>query len=220
VPNNPRHFTSRSPGPGPRSHYHNQESGTLFAMPFSSAIQSLRMRNLTSASPANFVSMATLPDYGDNAIVNVFRNKLPPHSSHPNFANLTLLVFEAVMEVVCVSLPGYIVARMGQFDAENQKFIANLNTQLFTPCLSKSRHASLILRLTKAYSLHQIGVTTFCGEAAGSGRYTVHFYRAIDHILCCSDRHISCLQVQQAREELRHRHGCMLCTVSCPLCCN
>lgn len=47
-----------------------------------------------------------------------------------------MLVFEAVMEVVCVSLPGYIIARGGYFDADKQKFLANLNVQLFTPCLS------------------------------------------------------------------------------------
>ncbi len=58
------------------------------------------------------------------------------HSGHPNFGHLTLLVFEAVLEVVCVSLPGYIVARQGMFDAESQKFLANLNVMLFTPCLS------------------------------------------------------------------------------------
>lgn len=40
------------------------------------------------------------------------------------------------MEVVCVSLPGYILAMMGHFDADKQKFLANLNVQLFTPCLS------------------------------------------------------------------------------------
>ena len=59
------------------------------------------------------------------------------HSSHPNFSHLTLLVFEAVMEVVCVALPGYIVARTGMFDANAQKFVANLNMTLFTPCLSE-----------------------------------------------------------------------------------
>jgi hypothetical protein len=68
--------------------------------------------------------------------VNSFKEKLPPHSQHPNFGHLTLLVFEAVLEVVCVSLPGYIVARQGLFDAESQKFLANLNVALFTPCLS------------------------------------------------------------------------------------
>lgn len=58
------------------------------------------------------------------------------HEAHPPLGHLVLLVFEAVMEVVCVSLPGYIIARLGMFDAENQKFVANLNVMLFTPCLS------------------------------------------------------------------------------------
>jgi hypothetical protein len=63
----------------------------------------------------------------------------PPgrHSQHPPIAGLMLLVFEAVLEVVCVSLPGYIIARLGMFDAEMQKFVANLNVMLFTPCLSR-----------------------------------------------------------------------------------
>lgn len=58
------------------------------------------------------------------------------HSNHPDFGHLVLLVFEAVLEVVFVSLPGYIVARQGLFDAEAQKFVANLNVMVFTPCLS------------------------------------------------------------------------------------
>lgn len=58
------------------------------------------------------------------------------HESHPALGHLVLLVFEAVMEVVCVSLPGYIIARQGMFNAEQQKFVANLNVILFTPCLS------------------------------------------------------------------------------------
>ncbi len=53
-----------------------------------------------------------------------------------------LLVFEAVMEVVAVSLPGYIIARQGMFDAEKQKFVANLNVALFTPCLIFTKLAS------------------------------------------------------------------------------
>jgi hypothetical protein len=62
------------------------------------------------------------------------------HSKSPagqaSFGHVVLLVLEAVLEVVCVSLPGYIVARQGMFDAESQKFLANLNVMLFTPCLS------------------------------------------------------------------------------------
>jgi len=56
-------------------------------------------------------------------------------NKHPNFLHLNTLVFAAVLEVVCVSLPGYITARMGMFDAESQKFLANLNVMIFTPCL-------------------------------------------------------------------------------------
>jgi auxin efflux carrier family protein len=58
------------------------------------------------------------------------------HDSHPALGHLILLVFEAVLEVVCVSLPGYIVAQQGMFDQDQQKFVANLNVALFTPCLS------------------------------------------------------------------------------------
>ncbi|KAL8715538.1 MAG: hypothetical protein Q9220_000874 [cf. Caloplaca sp. 1 TL-2023] len=73
----------------------------------------------------------------------MFRNDaLPPHSSHPAFGHLILLVFEAVMEVVCVSFPGYVVAKQGMFNAEMQKFAANLNVVLFTPCLIFTKLAS------------------------------------------------------------------------------
>ncbi|KAL5611389.1 hypothetical protein BROUX41_000997 [Berkeleyomyces rouxiae] len=64
------------------------------------------------------------------------------HESHPDFMHLVVLVMSAVMEVVCVSLPGYIIARMGHFDAEQQKFLANLNMMLFTPCLIFNKLAS------------------------------------------------------------------------------
>ena len=105
-------------------------------MPFFNGVQSLRLRSINPSPSADFMVMTSDSYAGGNGFLEAFK-KRPPHSSHPDFANLTLLVFEAVMEVVCVSLPGYIVARMGQFDAEAQKFVANLNTQLFTPCLSK-----------------------------------------------------------------------------------
>lgn len=81
--------------------------------------------------------MASQIAFGDTAM-SLMKEKLPPHSSHPDFGHLILLVFEAVLEVVCVALPGYIVARRGMFDADAQKFVANLNVQLFTPCLGTS----------------------------------------------------------------------------------
>jgi predicted permease len=76
-----------------------------------------------------------------------------PHESHPPLGHLILLVFEAVMEVVCVSLPGYIVARQGMFDAEKQKFVANLNFALFTPCLSEfHKHCTLALLIWAVFT--------------------------------------------------------------------
>jgi auxin efflux carrier family protein len=75
-----------------------------------------------------------------------FMTSANDHSSHPPLGHLILLVFEAVMEVVCVSLPGYIVARQGMFDADKQKFVANLNVALFTPCLSMFYALSYVRR--------------------------------------------------------------------------
>ncbi|KAG0633181.1 auxin efflux carrier [Tuber brumale] len=80
-----------------------------------------------------------------------------PHSSHPALGHLILLVFEAVLEVVCVALPGYIIARHGMFDAEMQKFVANLNVSLFTPCLIFTKLASQ-LTLAKIAELAVIPV--------------------------------------------------------------
>lgn len=71
------------------------------------------------------------------------------HDSHPALGHLMLLVFEAVMEVVCVSLPGYIIARLGHFDVEKQKFLANLNVMLFTPCLSTRLHQHMVTHRAK-----------------------------------------------------------------------
>ncbi|KAF2204903.1 auxin efflux carrier superfamily protein-like protein [Delitschia confertaspora ATCC 74209] len=124
-------------------------------MDFFKETLSLRLRNLQASTSPEFVSMAAMDPYsGGGGMLNAFKT---PHSQHPDFAHLTLLVFEAVLEVVCVSLPGYIVARMGMFDAENQKFIANLNTQLFTPCLIFTKLAS---QLT-AEKLVELGVIPF-----------------------------------------------------------
>ena len=103
-----------------------------------SSLQSLRLRNI-EATPS-FSSMAD-PYSGGNGFMSAFKSKPPPHSQHPDFANLTLLVFEAVMEVVCVSLPGYIVARMGGFDAVSQQLPC---VQAVKPdCFCRKRKSSL-----------------------------------------------------------------------------
>ncbi|KAF6833088.1 membrane transporter [Colletotrichum plurivorum] len=83
-----------------------------------------------------------LADMAQNIYEMPFVALQKPHDSHPSLGHLVLLVFEAVLEVVCVSLPGYIIARLGHFDAEKQKFLANLNVMLFTPCLIFTKLAS------------------------------------------------------------------------------
>ncbi|KAK4239751.1 auxin efflux carrier [Achaetomium macrosporum] len=91
---------------------------------------SLRLATLAAGEPWDQASITTSSPFV------VFKKK--PHDSHPSVDNLVLLVFGAVLEVVCVSLPGYIIARLGHFDADKQKFLANLNVMLFTPCLINS----------------------------------------------------------------------------------
>jgi len=102
------------------------------------------------------------------------------HPSHPALGHLVLLVFEAVLEVVCVSLPGYIVARAGMFDAENQKFVANLNVALFTPCLSRFKWLRAVVPTTNSnISFHQIGVPV-------NGRQTLGISRDSHHLRCAN----------------------------------
>ena len=85
---------------------------------------------------ANSLVSRHLITQSDPGLVSPSQFLTGPHTNHPPFFHLVLLVFEAVLEVVCVSLPGYIAARQGMFDSEAQKLVANLNVTLFTPCLS------------------------------------------------------------------------------------
>lgn len=77
-----------------------------------------------------------------NSTLDILKEKPPPHSSHPDFLRLAGLVSEAVLEVVFVALPGFLVAWNGMFDATSQKFVAELNTLVFTPCLIFTKLAS------------------------------------------------------------------------------
>ncbi|KAL8996964.1 MAG: hypothetical protein Q9169_003670 [Polycauliona sp. 2 TL-2023] len=106
-------------------------------MPFFSTPTAFRPVN--NVSPPNYNAYAS-SSTSSQAFFSM--QGAAPHSSHPPFGHLILLVFEAVMEVVCVSFPGYIVARQGMFNAEMQKFAANLNVVLFTPCLIFTKLAS------------------------------------------------------------------------------
>jgi predicted permease len=79
----------------------------------------------------------------DLAVLNGTLSAFGSHgAAKPDFLNLAGLVSEAVLEVVFVALPGYLVAVTGMFDANSQKFVAELNTMVFTPCLIFTKLAS------------------------------------------------------------------------------
>jgi auxin efflux carrier family protein len=83
---------------------------------------SFRANSLGSIAGRNDPNLVYISSMADPTF-QIMKNN---HPAHPDLGHLILLVFEAVLEVVCVSLPGYIVARQGMFDAEMQKFTANL----------------------------------------------------------------------------------------------
>ena len=98
-------------------------------------------RSFRLASGNGFSAQPTRRSYTEMALGALsHQSTIMGHEAHPPMGHLILLVFEAVMEVVCVAFPGYIIARQGHFDAESQKFVANLNVMLFTPCLSVYYH--------------------------------------------------------------------------------
>ncbi|KJY01609.1 auxin efflux carrier superfamily like protein [Zymoseptoria brevis] len=121
-------------------------------MPFFDFPQSMRVRNLASASLIAFKQRrqtslvdplsldAQFPIW--DAVTNATMSAAANHDSHPDFLNLAGLVSEAVLEVVFVALPGFLVAITGMFDANSQKFVAELNTMVFTPCLIFTKLAS------------------------------------------------------------------------------
>ena len=120
------------------------------------------------------------PSLTNMAVYDLLKHseKLPPHSSHPDFGHLTLLVFQAVLEVVFVALPGYIVARQGMFDADAQKFAATLNVQLFTPCLSTSATPELANPQLIPHSFLQALLTATARRPSRAGPDTSHFRRS------------------------------------------
>ncbi|KAL6823057.1 auxin efflux carrier [Trichoderma afarasin] len=97
------------------------------------------MDSAVALTPPTSFRLAVMAQNAYEMPLKMFQETAP---SHPSLSHLCLLVFEAVLEVVCVSLPGYIVARLGHFDADKQKFLANLNVMLFTPCLIFTKLAS------------------------------------------------------------------------------
>lgn len=113
------------------------------------------------------------------------------------------------MEVVCVSLPGYIVARQGMFDADKQKFVANLNVALFTPCLSMCDriYGNKDTMLTE-FSFHKIGEAIDCGEVGGTGCHSSHLRYSDTGLVLGLDRCFKGIWIQEATCELCDCYGC------------
>lgn len=126
-------------------------------MPFFTSPRSFHNANYmaTSFSDLNIPGLTSQLALNRAQLSSATATPLPPHSSHPTLPHLTMLVFEAVLEVVCVSLPGYIIARQGMFTAEMQKFAANLNVAVFTPCLSTLQPPATQSQSNRCLSLHQ-----------------------------------------------------------------
>ncbi|KAL5338528.1 auxin efflux carrier [Aspergillus crustosus] len=121
-------------------------------------------RNAQSLTTRQFVAQTQV-----GANLGILQDAAGAHSNHPPFLYLVLLVFEAVLEVVCVSLPGYIAARVGMFDADAQNFVANLNVALFTPCLIFTKLGSQLtaekltdLAIIPLIFIVQTAVSYFC----------------------------------------------------------
>ncbi|KAK5134468.1 hypothetical protein LTR08_006385 [Meristemomyces frigidus] len=107
-----------------------------------SALNSNMLSQRSEQAPMMMAATNTTINILANATMGALKETLPPHSQHPNFLSLAGLVCEAVLEVVFVALPGFLVAYTGMFDAHSQKFVAELNTMVFTPCLIFTKLAS------------------------------------------------------------------------------
>lgn len=142
-------------------------------------------------------------------MADVFKQRpLPPHSSHPNFAHLTLLVFQAVMEVVFLALPGYILAERGLFDVAAQKFAANINVNLFTPCLSTLCRTFPSSLLNIASSLLQTLFEAPTRRPPRSRPHPPHIRYSDTGLLWMCQVRIVVVRLEEARNKLRGCHGC------------
>ncbi|KAG7194411.1 uncharacterized protein KQ657_004624 [Scheffersomyces spartinae] len=63
-------------------------------------------------------------------------------TSDLSFRHITMLTFEAVLEVIIICFFGFIAAKTGLLNTKNQKVISQLNVDLFTPCLVFTKLAS------------------------------------------------------------------------------
>lgn len=120
--------------------------------------------------------------------------------AHASIGHLALLVFEAVLEVVCVAFPGYIIARCGMFDAEMQKFLANLNVSLFTPCLSELQMIAIVISpLTgQSISLYEAREPAYPGQDCRPRRYPCYLRPHDGRFICLF---VGCGKIFPLREE-------------------
>jgi hypothetical protein len=127
----------------PLSSLNNKLIQSLLSMAIFTSPTSFRIANgLRSINQAR--TLTSQVEYG---VKDLVFNRHTASPAHPSFLHLILLVFEAVLEVICVSLPGYIAARHGMFDSDAQKLVANLNVALFTPCLGRQIYPKLVFNL-------------------------------------------------------------------------
>lgn len=66
-----------------------------------------------------------------------------------SLSNISLLTFEAVFEVVIICFAGFIAAKTGLLNTNNQKVLSQLNVDLFTPCL-------VFIKLAQSLSLEKM----------------------------------------------------------------
>ena len=182
-----------------------------YIMPFFTSPNSFQNANFMATSFSNLnipaVGILSQPAMNPVRLSSAMATPLPPHSSHPALPRLTMLVFEAVLEVVCVSLPGYIIARQGMFTAEMQKFAANLNVAVFTPCLSMFQPPAPQFRPNWCYSLHQVSLSTDNGQACGPCHHSPHFYSSNTHFVPLFYRRIKGFWFFEKTSQLCDRNG-------------
>ena len=182
-------------------------------MPFFPSPRSFHNANLMAYSSLNLnTSAPAIPNMLSQSAMNQAwlcstTTPLPPHSSHPALPRLAMLVFEAVLEVVCVSLPGYIIARQGMFTVEMQKFAANLNVAVFTPCLSMLLLPAVQLRSNGCYSFHEVSLSADDRQACGSRYHSPYFYNSNARFIPLFYRRIKGFWIFKKTSQLRGSHG-------------
>ncbi len=193
-------------------------------MPFFTSPRSFHSANSMATSFSAFQvptvpGIASQPARNQAQLSYTSATPLPPHSSHPTLPHLTMLVFGAVLEVVCVSLPGYIIARQGMFTADMQKFAANLNVTIFTPCLSMLHFPAAQSRSKCCYSLHQACLSIDNRQACGPCHHPPHFCIPNPHLIHLFHRRSESIWVFEETSQLCGCYGGKSATCSdTPIC--